>query len=259
MNNNRKKEIKKEDKKAFKGFVIGMILAGILGAFIGVISVCFEESLGYELPNFIINILLLITPFASLVLSAILIIVGFVIYKDSRKKFHSWNQSDEEEEMIDKLEEKLSYLILFTSVNLILGFFFFGAGVILLGDSYIDLLLMLLGFLLCIISCTVIQKKVVNLEKEINPMLNGSVYDFKFSQKWFDSCDEAIKLNIYKSSFKSYKVVTYTCLILWLVCVLGYSLWDFGIMPIAIITIIWLVQTVTYCLESIKCSKEKIN
>ena len=242
MNNNRVEEIKKEDKKAFKSFVIMMVISSIVGAVVGGGSIYLQKNIGDNLSDFLLNALMMITPYASLVLSILVIIVSVVIYNNSRKKLKLWNQSDEQEEIIDNIEEKLSYVLLFASVNLIMGFFFFGAGIIV-----------------CVVSTILIQNKVVNLEKEINPLLNGSVYDFKFTQKWIDSCDEAIKLNIYKSSFKAYKSVTNTCLILWIVCVLGYNFFDFGIMPLVMVTIIWLVQTVSYCIESIKCSKNKIN
>ena len=86
-------------------------------------------------------------------------------------------------------------------------------------------------------------------------MLKGSIYDVKFSKKWFDSCDEAIKLGIYKSAYKAYISVSTTCVILWVICVIGYDIWDFGIAPMVIVTIIWLVQTISYCVESIKQSK----
>ena len=260
MSSNRVEEIKKEDKKAFKSFAIMMVISAMIGAVIGGGFKYLQENLGDNLSEFLVNRLMMITPYASLVLSILVITVSVVIYKNSRKNLKLWNQSDEQEEMIDNIEEKLSYVLLFTSVNLILGFFFFGAGMALLSeDSYTKVILFLVGFIVCVVSTILIQNKVVNLEKEINPFLNGSVYDFKFSQKWLDSCDEAIKLNIYKSSFKAYKSITNTCLILWIVCVLGYNFFDFGIMPLVMVTIIWLVQTIAYCIESIKCSKNKIN
>ena len=260
MSSNRVEEIKKEDKKAFKGFAIMMVISAIVGAIIGSGSIYLQEHMGNNLSDFLLNALMMITPYASLVLSILVIVVSVVIYSNSRKKLKLWNQSDEQEEIIDNIEEKLSYVLLFASVNLIIGFFFFGAGMGLLSDdSYGKAILFFFGFIVCVVSTVLIQNKVVNLEKEINPFLNGSVYDFKFSQKWLDSCDEAIKLNVYKSSFKAHKSVTNTCLILWIVCVLGYSFFDFGIMPLVMVTIIWLVQTVSYCIESIKCSKNKIN
>ena len=259
MSSNRVEEIKKEDKKAFKSFAIMMVISAMIGAVIGGGFKYLQENLGDNLSEFLVNRLMMITPYASLVLSMLVIIVSVVIYKNSRKNLKLWNQSDEQEEMIDNIEEKLSYVLLFTSVNLILGFFFFGAGMALLSeDSYTKVILFLVGFIVCVVSTILIQNKVVNLEKEINPFLNGSVYDFKFSKKWIDSCDEAIKLNIYKSSFKAHKSVTNTCLILWIICVIGYDFFDFGIMPLVMVTIIWLVQTVSYCRESIKCSKNNL-
>lgn len=262
MNSNRVKEIKKEDKKAFKSFIIIMIISAIAGGILGGMSIYFKDSLSENLPDFIMNILEAITPFASVVLSLLVIITSSIVYKKLTKELKIWNESDEED-IIDKIEEKLSYILLLSSVNLIMGFFFFGVGFALPSD-YLDLngdivkrILFFVGFVLCVLSSILIQKKFVNLEKEINPMLKGSVYDTKFSEKWIDSCDEAIKMNIYKSSYKAYKAVTNTCLILWLVCVLGYNVWDFGIMPLFIVTTIWLVQTVAYCLESIKNSKKR--
>ena len=262
MNSNRVKEIKKEDKKAFKSFIIIMIISAIAGGILGGMSIYFKDSLSENLPDFIMNILEAITPFASVVLSLLVIITSSIVYKKLTKELKIWNESDEED-MIDKIEEKLSYILLLSSVNLIMGFFFFGVGFALPSD-YLDLngdivkrIFFFVGFVLCVLSSILIQKKFVNLEKEINPMLKGSVYDTKFSEKWIDSCDEAIKMNIYKSSYKAYKAVTNTCLILWLVCVLGYNVWDFGIMPLFIVTTIWLVQTVAYCLESIKNSKKR--
>ena len=262
MNSNRVKEIKKEDKKAFKSFIIIMIISAIAGGILGGMSIYFKDSLSENLPDFIMNILEAITPFASVVLSLLVIITSSIVYKKLTKELKIWNESDEED-IIDKIEEKLSYILLLSSVNLIMGFFFFGVGFALPSD-YLDLngdivkrILFFVGFVLCVLSSILIQKKFVNLEKEINPMLKGSVYDTKFSEKWIDSCDEAIKMNIYKSSYKAYKAVTNTCLILWFVCILGYNVWDFGIMPFFIVTTIWLVQTVAYCLESIKNSKKR--
>ena len=264
MNDNRVEEIKREDKKAFKRFAIIMVISAIVGGIIGGSSVYLKEMVGESVPTLLMNIFEVITPYASLVLTIITIIVSMIIYNKSRKGFELWSQTNEDDDTIDKIEEKLSYIILFTSVNMILGFFFFGLGGMLLpfnnvqgNFSTVKANLFIVGFILCIASSILIQNKIVNLEKEINPLLKGSVYDVKFSKKWVDSCDEAIKLGIYKSAFKAYTTVTTTCIILWLICIIGYSLWDFGVVPMVMVTIIWLVQTISYCIESIKSSKVK--
>ena len=205
MKSNRVEEIKKEDKKAFKGFMIIIVISGIVGGIIGFMSGYLKDSLGDSLSNFLINILAVITPFASLVLSTLVIVVSSVIYNNSRKEFELWSESDEDEEIIDKIEEKLSYILLFTSVNLIMGFFFFG----------------------------------------VASMLPASNQQVSFN------------LIIGLSCFVGFLLCVVSSILLWLICVLGYGLWDFGVMPLVMVTVIWLVQTIAYCMESIKSSKTR--
>lgn len=266
MNSNHVEEIKKEDKKAFKGYIALIVISGIIGGIIGASSVYLKKILGESIPNLLMSIFEVITPFASIVLSILVIIISTKIYNKSRKEYDLWSETNEDDDIIDKIELRLSYILLLTSVNMILGFFFFGIGSTLSvfdnihyglsgNFSIINFICLLVGFILCIASSTLIQKKIINLEKEINPLLKGSVYDVKFSKKWLDSCDEAIKLGIYKSAYKAYISVSTTCVILWVICVIGYDIWDFGIAPMVIVTIIWLVQTISYCVESIKQSK----
>ncbi|WP_042274525.1 DUF3169 family protein [[Clostridium] dakarense] len=280
MNNKSKNEIEKEDKKAFKSIVISILLYAIGGFFLGIMAVKLikifggdflgtiagnlKQILGENVSSLLIDILDTITPFASLILSILVIIVSKVIYTNSRKGYDLWKQANEDDNSIDKIEENLSYLILLISVNMILGLFFFGIGIMLQpfyninGElSNIQFNCFIIGFILCFISSILIQIKITNLTEEINPLLKGSVYDRDSAKKWVDRYDESIKLNIFKSAYKAYRYVSRTCLILWIFCFLGYYLWDFGIMPMIIVIIIWLVQIISYCMESIKYSKVK--
>ncbi|MDK2562308.1 DUF3169 family protein [Romboutsia sedimentorum] len=264
MNKSRVDEIKKEDKKAFKGFVIMLVIALIAEKILFAMFGNLKQAFGESVPSLLINTLEVITPFASLVLSILVTIVSKIVYTNSKKEYDLWKQTNEDDDTIDKIEEKLSYLIFLISVNIIFGFFFLGIASMLLpfddvngNPSIIKYLCFSIGTILFITSYILIQKKVINLQKEINPLLKGSVYDMNFSKKWLDSCDESIKLGIYKSSYKAYKSVSTTCLILFLFCVVGHDLWDFGIMPMVIVIIIWLVQTISYYIESIKYSKVK--
>ena len=124
MSSNRVEEIKKEDKKAFKSFAIMMVISAMIGAIIGGGSIYLQENIGDNISEFLLNALMIITPYASLVLSILVIIVSVVIYSNSRKKLKLWNQSDDQEEIIDNIEEKLSYVLLFASVNLIIRILF---------------------------------------------------------------------------------------------------------------------------------------
>lgn len=85
MNKNHVEEIKKEDKKAFKGYATLTVICGIIGGILGAMSVHLKEILGESIPNLLMSIFEVITPFASIVLSIVVIIVSTIVYKKSRK------------------------------------------------------------------------------------------------------------------------------------------------------------------------------
>lgn len=265
MNKSNADKFKKEDKKAFKRLAFFIILGGLLGGIFGAFSSSINTDTSQMIASKAMSFISIITPFASLFLSILLIIMTQILYKNSRSKYEIWKKEcevNEDEEGIERIEDKLTYIMLLTTINTILAFFFFGIGAILLPHngyhdifSLVKVLGMFVGFILCIAYSMIIQKQVVNFQKEINPILKGSIYEMKFAKKWLDSCDEAIKLNIYKSAYKAYTAVNMTCILLWLCCLLASYIWDVGIMPLVVVTIIWLVQAISYYIESIRLSK----
>lgn len=92
----------------------------------------------------------------------------------------------------------------------------------------------------------IIQAKVVNMYKEMNPEKQGSVYAMDFGKQWEKSCDEAEKIQIYKAAFKSYSFCNTFYIFLWLLCLFGNEIWHLGIMPATIVIIVWLIQFISY-------------
>ena len=99
------------------------------------------------------------------------------------------------------------------------------------------------------------QQLMVDLEKEMNPSKKGSVYDAKFRDRWEESCDELEKIIIYKSACKAYKTTALTCVILWIVTATLSIAFKTGPLPSVAVTVIWLVQTVSYCREAMKLER----
>lgn len=261
MNDKHLKEIKNEDKKAFKKYLIIMLIFAVIGAIFGATSGYLKENLKtVDASNLFTNIFLVVMPIISLILSILLVIVSTIVLKKSRQSIDQYNDK-QDDDIIDKVEGNLSYIMTFTSINMIVGFLAFGTSATLINTSseiYINnLTIPLIVIIVCLISTTMIQKRIVNIEKEINPFLKGSVYDTKFEKKWVESCDEAIKLCIYKSGYKAYKNTNFTCIMLWLLSFFGGFFFEFGIWPMIMVCIIWMVSIVSYCMESIKLSKAK--
>ena len=262
MNKEKVMENQSQDKKAFGKLVVTVIVAAFVGGILGAISF-WLMNVKESVANVMLDILVIASPVAPIVLNTALIVVSAIILKKSRKIFENWD--GENEEQVDKIERWISYGMIATSVDMILGFFFFGAGIYseevreLEMQGMLFFCLNMLGLVYTLIVVTVSQKKFVNMEKEINPEKQGSVYDTKFQKVWLESCDEAERQMIYKAAYKAYQVTNMTCIGLWLVCVLGVMYWDFGLVPLFMVSLLWMVSTVSYSVESIRLSKHEKN
>ena len=155
----------------------------------------------------------------------------------------------------------MSVVSIFINIVFILSYFFFGAGFeYVLGVKEYDAIAMLcyfIGFVIALGANMIIQARVVNLYKEMNPEKQGSVYDMKFREKWMDSCDEMEKQMIYQCGYKAYQVTSNMCVVLWTVftCLamfLKISLW-----PVGIVSLFWLVLTGTYLAEGRRLEKQR--
>lgn len=103
--------------------------------------------------------------------------------------------------------------------------------------------------------CVVLQQKLVDLTKRLNPEKHGSVYDTKFRKKWLDSCDEAERAVIGQCAYKAYQAVSQACLALWLVFLLGGMFFDWGFLPVLAVCIIWGVGQSVYSYWCLKLDK----
>lgn len=263
MNNEKMIENKKEDSKAFGKYAIIIVLSALIGGVIGFASAFMGEG-QKTLSEMLIRGLDIVSPFAPVVLTTVVVLMDIVLEKQCRKMYRAWD--GENEAIVDKIEMKLSYVLIATTIDTILTYFFFAAAMYCSGlntvtdkaslmPELVNVAVVLGGLLYTLIAVTLIQKRVVNFEKEINPEKKGSVYDMKFQKKWLESCDEGEKLQIYKSAYKSYQVTQLTCMALWLVNVMGVISFGFGLLPVTCITIIWLVLSLSYSLETIRLSK----
>ena len=151
--------------------------------------------------------------------------------------------------------------MIISNINLILTFFFFGAGVVLddyifdLDNNFYKVIVFFLSYVVNIAIIVKMQQKQIDFEKVLNPEKRGSVYDTKFVEKWEESCDERERLMIYKSSYKAFKITNRACVAIWVILILINTTWNVGIMPVLIITIIWAILICSYSIEAMKLEK----
>lgn len=182
------------------------------------------------------------------------------ILRKGKKSIAAWN--GEEEESIKRTENALGIGIFLSNIMQILNSFLYAAG-LHLGDSA-DLpeshrkwilLAVLLLFAAGLFLMMVVQKKIVDAVKLINPEKRGNILDVHFQKKWEESCDEAQQLYIYKASYASFRAVQFTCILLWVICVCADLAFQTGLFPVLLVSILWMVSTVTYMIATVKLEK----
>lgn len=255
-------EIEKEDKKLRGKYLLIILACFIGGGAFGVIAVLMRDKgiLGVGLAKGFSAGLKWIAPYMVLVLAVVTMISMIVFYRQSRKLYASWDGEDEE--VYGKIDGKLGIAMMISMIDMILFYLFIVIWLAsMMSDERTDeipaLIVFFLGFLVTMISMIYGQQKIVNFLKEMNPEKKGSVYDIKFQKKWIDSCDEAEKNVIYQAGFASYQAVNKTCIGLMLFNMVGILFWDFGIAPVCMVAILWLVSSVSYCIKSGQFTKKK--
>lgn len=252
---------RREDKKAFKKFMVILAVCFVLGGISGFFSaILAENGAARPIGDVLIDILTVISPFANIVIATVLWIVCAAVFKQCKKQLEGWTEEDEE--TFNRVDLRLSYLMWMLSVAMILNYFFIGAGIYCMERAPIGKTSAILYTILLVggvfYSLAVIasyQRRIVNLEKELNPEKQGSVYDMNFQKQWMESCDEAERMGIYKCAYYSYRTTQMACLVLFLVCLFGMFLFDFGLMPLTMVIIIWGISACSYFHSAIRIAK----
>ena len=176
------------------------------------------------------------------------------LYRSAKKLYAGWD--GEEEAVMEQAEEKLSWALMVTTVQVVLDMFFFAVAES--GGSPLGGILGVLFFIVSAFTLVFAQQKIVDLTRKMNPEKQGSVYDTKFKKKWFESCDEAEQKQIGQAAYKAFNVVNTACPIAWMVLLLLSFAFNLSILlPAFLVCLLWLLLTVTYCLECIRLGKRK--
>lgn len=263
MGNNKKE---KSNTKIAIIFATILIISGFVGYFTSAILTKIKKS--KSTMNALKNTTLDIAPYFiyfTIAVNIIALLYCIISYNNCRKTYKSLG--DEDYDKLDELEIKLGHPLYVASISMILNLFFFTM------NAYITLKLhvipkksislytgLLFGvFFFSYIWEVIIQAKAVSLEKEMNPEKKGNILDTKFVKDWIDSCDEAQKMTIYKSAYASYSATSAAFMIMWVISLLGMLIGDQGMFAPICVTILWLVQILSYSIAGNKYEKEGIH
>ena len=226
------------------------IFGGVLGFAAGWIG---HDNLSEVIAAAVADGLTAAAPWALLVTSVVSLALILWLYRGAKALYTGWDGEDDD--VMDRADEKLNWALLLTAAQLVLDMFFFAVAQ---SAHNMTALWSVLFFIVSIFLLVFAQQKIVDLTRKMNPEKKGSVYDTKFKKKWFESCDEAEQKQIGQAAYKAFNVVSTACPILWAVLLLLSYAFNFGLlMPTFIVCFIWLLLQVSYCLECIRLGRRK--
>lgn len=247
---------KSENRKALPKFTLSLLGSLLGGGVIG-FAIGLSRAMGLDtaaLAEGLGAILAAVTPWGIPVTSALTLGGCLVLYRSAARKFAAWDGGDEDETS-ESIDAALSWVLLFSAVQLLFNLFFLSAFCVYWMDRDIRALSLVGVFLL---SCGLVvfaQQKTIDLERKMNPEKRGSVYDSKFQKKWLDSCDESERRQIGEASRRAYMVTSRVCLGLWLVLVVLSLVVEISLLPVFVLLLVWGTMQVTYTLECIRLGK----
>lgn len=204
--------------------------------------------------------LLYVTPVLFVLQLAFTVIYTACSYTKAKKLYTKWDGEDEA--TIDKAESLISCCISVIAVAQIVSMTLFGIIVYTTYDKFMSepifwmFMVLVVTFIAETVYIVLMQRCAVQLIKKINPEKQGEALDVKFQKDWEASMDEAQKAITYECGYRAYRVCIYTCLVLWLVCLFGIY-FGMGIMPMLMVSVIWLATTLTYIVKSYNMEHRK--
>ena len=243
-----------ENRKALPKFFLTLLGAGLFGGVLGFAAGLVNAgSLADGMRQVLSAALTASAPWGIPVTNLIALGIGWGLYAKAKGLYSAWDGEDED--TIDGAEEQLSWALLMSAVALLCDLFFFSVAVGYAGGPMV-MAAFIVEFFAGVGVATVLQQKVVDLTKKINPEKRGSVYDMQFQKKWMESCDESEQRQIGQACYKAYLLATKVCLWIWVALMVLHFAFGTGLLPAAAVLAVFGVLQITYTLESIRLSRK---
>ena len=259
------KSVRQNSRENNKAIAIKFIIIVAASILVGLLmGLLFSTNAPEAAGDFLSKIALFLkfnTSYIALGTNIVACIIAFSMFVKAKALYNKWDGEDED--LIDEVEEKLSYPLTLASIMMVVNFLFFGITLCSkpAGDEYNQkaALAVILGIVVILLSTVwemIIQGKVIGLLKEINPEKRGNILDMRFEKKWLDSSDEAQKIAAYRASYDAFRVSKYVFIAAWLLVVLTEEILQTGIFPVVLVSVMWLIQTVVYAVSAFKYERK---
>ena len=244
-----------ERNKTLIKFLILIIISGLFGGSLSLAIGRTEADLA-SFGSILEDIFTQSSFFLLPLVGFLLLLISFICYKRQRKQVAALTSDDSDYDILNKINHRLDRALCMISLNTVFSSILYGLSVINLREDFSPArtLVLCVCYLTAILGGVFLQRKVIDLQKEMNPEKKGDVLSTHFQKDWIASCDELEKMIIYKAAYKSYIAIQHTIAILFSIVVLIGIWYPTGILPLLVTGALWIVSTVTYTMESMRLS-----
>lgn len=252
-----RESIKKEDRKMQKRFFIVLIICMVLGGFTGAAGVRlvdFAKEQSWDFVTFTKELtrnVSFVTRYLLPIVNGVVLPVLFVRYLRHKKEVYVMDGEDEVQ--YDTIDKKLGLDLLFSGIMFMMNMFLYGTAFYGMMEQNTKSVIfavdiaVFLGGMICLVFY---QKAIVNLVKELNPEKQGSVFDTRFKDKWFASCDEAERQKIGMAAYGTYRIMSGIYGTLSFVLMIAGFFFPIGLMPFVLVSVLWLLQMIIYSVKT---------
>lgn len=237
-----KDSVKQDNRRALPKFLAVVVCAALLGGIGGFFgAMAADEGTLEAIRAGLDRMMQLVGPWGIPASGVLLLFPAWLCYRSACKQYGAWDPDSEEG--TEEIERRMNLSMLLTTLGMIFDFFFLAASF-----QFAQPLLNSALFLLSLVCITLLQQKIVDLTRRMNPEKQGSIYEMKFQKTWFASCDEAERAQIGQASFQAFRTASVACMIVWLVLTLLNFTAGTGLLPVLAVLVVLGVLQVSYIL-----------
>ena len=187
--------------------------------------------------------------------TGLLLLISFSCYVQSKRIMTS-PDLEEDEALSDKLDQFQHRALTSSMVAMILNFVTFGVSVEV---GNLRILVSVGVFILVMLLSSLIDLLVIKQVREQDPMKKGDPSKMRFDKEWLESCDEAEKMLIYQSAYRTFSLMKQVLMFSVVAAMVSKMIFDTGNVLILVLGTIWLIHNLSYTIYARQVEKGKIS
>lgn len=252
---------KKAEKKmnSYLKMILFMCLGGAIGAILGGSLIFWEDGMAGFLQaasGWIgANVAVILWVF-----TAATAVMSLVCYRQAERYIRRMDEEDDSlmEELDRGYELWSSAGMIVTSIFMCLSMVIFAFGFpVEEKDAAYRLLWSVVPFLATVLVCVAYQIAAVKQLRRKDPSKKGDAADLHFEKEWIESCDEAERMVVYKSSYKTFTMMKTFLMILLVIAMMGQLSFGTGMAAVVLLAVANIVMLSVYSVYSLRFQKLK--